>query len=323
MSAHSSTRPGAALVGGRTAIDAVVTHHLDGFRSGVARFNELLAEHLGVPLVGLFDSRLGELGHPLLSFKVGELSDREHALLAELLDRREWRGELFLHDFRGDALEERLVAEAARVHCGNAEIAARVARLNPEVDTLWTPGLVLDERMFEPAEVSVFSFGMAHKIRVDMFARLRALLEASGRSYTLYVSAANHETTSIRDAQLVFEEMHGIFPRGLYFMGNLSDVAVHNYLRETTFFAAFFADGVRANNTSVASAMERGAVVVTNLDRWSPPEFVHMDNLIDIDRCDELPSDPLVLGRLSVRAMETGRSRGWDPLVARLRGPRP
>jgi hypothetical protein len=64
--------------------------------------------------------------------------------------------------------------------------------------------------------------------------------------------------------------------------------------------------------------MERGAVVLTNLDRFSPPEFVHMDNLIDINRCESLPSDPLVLSRISVRAMETGRERGWDRLVERL-----
>ena len=33
--------------------------------------------------------------------------------------------------------------------------------------------------------------------------------------------------------------MHEVFP-SLYFLGNLSDVAVYNQLREATFFAAFF-----------------------------------------------------------------------------------
>ena len=69
--------------------------------------------------------------------------------------------------------------------------------------------------------------------------------------------------------------MHESFP-SLYFLGNLSDVAVYNQLRESTFFAAFFDRGVRANNTSVAAAMETGAVVITNLDELSPPEYVHM-----------------------------------------------
>jgi hypothetical protein len=65
--------------------------------------------------------------------------------------------------------------------------------------------------------------------------------------------------------------------------------------------------------------MELGAVVITNLDRYSPPELVHMDNVIDIEQCDELPSDPLVLRRIGVRAMETARARSWDALIAQLR----
>jgi hypothetical protein len=159
---------------------------------------------------------------------------------------------------------------------------------------------------------------MAHKIRVDMFRRLRELLDASGRSHVIYVSAANHETAHMRDAQLVFEEMHEIFPKTLYFLGNLSDVAVFNRLQQSTFFAAFFEHGVRANNTSVAAAMERGAVVLTNLDSYSPAEYRHLENVVDIEQTDELPLDPLVLKRISVRAMETGRSRGWDELVRKL-----
>ncbi len=61
-----------------------------------------------------------------------------------------------------------------------------------------------------------------------------------------------------------------MFP-SLYFLGNLSDVAVYNELRRATFFAAFFDGGVRANNTSVAAAMETGAVVITNLDQPRRP----------------------------------------------------
>jgi hypothetical protein len=95
-------------------------------------------------------------------------------------------------------------------------------------------------------------------------------------------------------------------------------VAVYNELRRATYFAAFFPGGVRGNNTTVAAAMETGAVVVTNLDRWSPPEYVHLENVIDIEQCDELPADPAVLERLRARAAETAAARGWDALVERL-----
>lgn len=300
-------------------IDLVVTDHLDGYRSGVARFNELLAERLGVPVVGVDDPLLVTAAIPLLSFKFSELSPDERTSVEYLVSREGWTYEVFLHELSGDELEARAIERARRIYCGNLEILDRLRAESVDAESSWTPGLLQDDRRFLPAEISVFSFGMAHKIQTDMFRRLRALLEVSGRSYVVYVSAANHETASLRDAELVFEEMHEIFPDELFFLGNLSDVAVANFLRESTFFAAFFGSGVRANNTSVSSAMERGARVITNLDRYSPPEFVHMDNVIDITRCEALPSDPLDLARLSVRAIETGRARSWDHLLEQLR----
>lgn len=295
----------------------VVTHHRDGFRSGVARFNELLAEALGVPVRGL--DELDATGpRPLLSFKVGELDGEAEAAVTRWLDDAPGYA-LFLHDFGDAELERRLVAGAERVHCGNAEIEAAVRGIARAADTVWTPGLILDERVFPGVDISVFSFGMAHKLQLDTFRLLRELLAASGSTYALFVSAANHETASLRDSASVFEELHELFPDELYFLGNLSDVAVFNYLRETTYYAAFFPSGVRANNTSVASALERGAVVITNLDKHSPPEFVHMENVLDIEQLEELPSDPLVLERISAAAIETARTRSWDRLVERLR----
>jgi len=295
-----------------------VTHHRDGFRSGVARFNELLAQHLEVPIFGLFDEGLGRLESPLFSFKFSELGP-DYAVLADTVPDERWRAAaLYLHDFSGSDLERRAAGAARWVYCGNEQIRDEVQQLTDRCDTVWTPGLLVDDRTFAPAEISVFSFGMAHKMRADDFAKLRDLLERDGSSYALYVSTANHETASMSDAQTVFEEMHEVFPRRLYFLGNLSDVAIHNYLEQTTFFAAFFIGGVRSNNTSIASAMERGAVIITNLDRHSPPDLVHMDNVIDLEQCEQLPADPLVLRRISVRAMETARARGWDRLVERL-----
>ena len=295
-------------------IEAVVTHHRSGFRSGVARFNELLAERLGVPLYGLDDDGPRWDGS-LLSFKVSELDIATRATVTARLEG--WDGELFLHELSGLELERELVGRARRVHCGNLEIFEGVRGLNDRTEAVWAPGLIVDRRAFEPAAVTVFSFGMAHKIRTDMFRRLRGLLDALGTPYAVYVSAANHETTTLEDAQAVFEEMHELFP-SLYFLGNLSDVAVYNRLRESTFFAAFFDRGVRANNTSVAAAMETGAVVITNLDGLSPPEYVHGENVIDIERCDRLPTDPAVLDAIRARAVETAAARGWEALVARM-----
>lgn len=142
-------------------VDAVATHHRDSFRSGVARFNELLAERLEVPLLGI--EELQRAAMPLLSFKVGELDDAATAVLSSWLDGADRSWQLFLHDYAGLDLERRLVEGAARVLCGNAEIDSRVRDLNTTVETLWTPGLVLDERTFPASDLSVFTFGMAQR----------------------------------------------------------------------------------------------------------------------------------------------------------------
>lgn len=300
-------------------IDSVVTHHTDPFRSGVARFNALLAERLGVPCLGLREAV--EVAAPLLSFKASELAPAEDALVRALLPS--WDPELFLHEFRATALERALVQASRRVLAGNAEVAARVAPLHPRVESVWTPGLILESRRITPAEVRVFTFGMAHKLRLEAFARLRALLEASGRSYAVHVSAANHETASPRDAGVVFRAMEALFPGRVFFLGTLSDLAVVHELELASFFAAFFEGGVRANNTTVASAMERGAAVVTNLDAASPEGLRHLENVIDIGQADTLPFDPLVLARIRVGALEYARGRSWEHLVARVRAPAP
>lgn len=302
------------------ALDSVVGHHVNPFRSGVARFNELLSGALQVRLVALGSPALETVEMPLLSFKVGELDADAEAQAAALLDRLGDGGwQLFLHDLADHPLQRRLVAGASRVWCGNDEIVARLRDDRPDAVGLWAPGLVLDDRRFEPAAISVFSFGMAHKLRIDKYQQLKGLLDSSGRSYAIYISNANHETSTIEDAQLVYEEMHRVFPRGLYFMGNMSDVAVFNHLQDTTFLAAFFRHGARANNTSIQSAMEHGAVVITNLDEHSPPNLVHLENVIDINQCDALPLDQLTLRRISVAAMETAADRTWDKLAAAMR----
>ncbi len=299
-------------------IDAVVTHHADGFRSGVARFNEILAARLGVPLLRFDDSDAGRSEAPLLSFKITEMDASERERLAELIAALQGRARLLLHAWGDSPFEREILAGCAQVFGANDELRHQLRPHAPDAASLWAPGLLLDQRPFEPAELSVFSFGMAHKIRAERFLRLRELLEGSGRSYVIYISSANHETTTMQEAQSVFEEMRELIDSGLYFMGNLSDVAVYNQLRATTYFAAFFADGVRANNTSVNAAMEQGCAVITNLDEHSPSELVHMGNVIDINRCEALPTDPDELARIGAAAAETARGFGWDRLIETL-----
>lgn len=306
---------------GAAPIDLVVTHHLNTHRSGVARFNAILAERLGVEVASLWDE-WDRAQCPLLSFKLEELSTEESARLAERLGElpEGVRLRLFLHTFSGLELERRLIDRAELVYSGNDDVRAEVEALGARVEPMWSPGTISDTRPYEPAEVEVFSFGMAHKLRADEYERLRELLEALGRSYALYISNANHETATMGEADVVQDEMLRIFGEDrIYFLGHLSDVAVYNQLVRATYFAAFFKEGVRANNSTVVTAMEHGAVVVTNLDEHSPGYLRHMHNVIDVNACDALPDDALVRKRISIAAMETAQGLGWEAFTRRLR----
>ena len=159
---------------------------------------------------------------------------------------------------------------------------------------------------------------MAHKIQTERFRRLRELLDASGRSYAVYVSAANHETSSLEDAEARLPARCTRSSRAFYFLGNLSDVAVYNELRRATYFAAFFPTGARANNTSVAAAME------TRRRRDHEPRpllaaGVRAHGERDRHRAVRGAADrPRRARRLRARARETATARGWDALVDHL-----
>jgi N-acetylneuraminate synthase/sialic acid synthase len=115
---------------------------------------------------------------------------------------------------------------------------------------------------------------MAHKIRVPLYRRLQELLEATGTDLLGVRLDALHENTSFDGSFVVtFEELQAIFNGNVYFMGYLSDTAVFNHLLDSTYLAAFFEKGLRANNTTVNAAMECGCTVITNLDEHSPPAW--------------------------------------------------
>lgn len=302
-------------------VDAVFGYHLNPLACGVAKFNLALGRRLSVPVVGVLSSEISRYRQPLLSLKLSEFGVEDRRRLGAVLATAPWRASfsLFLHDWTDSALERGLVRDAASVYCGNTEITAAVAPLRADAVAAWCPSTIAESQRFEPAELSVFSFGMAHKVRTPLYERLRALLEASGRSYCLHLSAALHAETTLESFSSVLAELRAIFGSRLYFLGHLSDAAVYNYLVTTTFFAAFFDRGVRANNTTVNAAMSCGAVVITNLDGHSPAAFRHAVTVLDIARCDSLPTDADELGAIGRRAaaLATG-AIGWDALVAAL-----
>ena len=300
-------------------IDCIAGYHLNPWTCGIAKFNAILSKHLDVPVVSIQAAELGSYQRPLLSIKLSEFSAPDAAALDRWVQAHPGRFDVFLHAFEGTDVEQRLIASAAQVYCGNRELVRQLHPLRADAHELFCPGTILNPQRFERTELSVFTFGMAHKIRVPLYRRLRDLLDATGRSYSVYVSTALHENTSFDGSFVVrFEELQAIFSN-IYFMGYLSDTAVFNHLVDCTFLAAFFEKGLRANNTSVNAAMECGCAVITNLDEHSPRGLVHMKNIIDINECDRLPGDEqaAAIGRAAREIAHA--DYGWDQLVAQLR----
>ena len=301
-------------------IDCIGGYHLNPWTCGIAKFNTILAKHLTVPVVGIRAVELGNYRRPLLSLKLSEFTEPDAADLDVWTQAHAGQFELFLHAFDGAEIEHRLVAAAARVYVGNSELNAVLRPQRPDVQELFCPGTILNPQRFQRTELGVFTFGMAHKIRVPLYRRLRDLLDATGKSYSVYVSTALHENTSFDGSFVVrFEELQSIFNGQVYFMGYLSDTAVYNHLMDCTYLAAFFEKGLRANNTTVNAAMECGCAVITNLDEHSPAGLAHMKNVIDINACDRLP-DLEQAQRIGRAARDVARTEyGWEQLVAQLR----
>lgn len=301
-------------------VDCIAGYHLNPWTCGIAKFNAILGRHLDVPVVGIGSSDLARYGRPLLSLKMSEFSSEDARALAEWVEAHAGRFELFLHAFDGTGVEERMLAAAARVYCGNRELSHDLAPARPDIVELFCPGTLLNPQRFQRTELSVFTFGMAHKIRVPLYRRLRDLLEETGKTYAIYVSTALHENTSFDGSFVVrFEELQSIFNGQVYFMGYLSDTAVFNHLADCTYLAAFFEKGLRANNTTVNAAMESGCAVITNLDEHSPQGLVHMKNVIDIHHCDRLP-DAEQAAAIGCAARDIAHAQyGWDALVGQLR----
>lgn len=301
-------------------IDCIAGYHLNPWTCGIAKFNNILGRHLGVPVVSVLGLQHTRYARPLISVKISEFSGPHARELDQWLKVHAGQFEVFFHAFDGTELEHGLLKTAARVYCGNHELFLLLRERRPDLSELWCPGTILHPQRFTPTDVSVFTFGMAHKIRVPLYRKLKDLLDATAASYAVYVSTALHENTNFDGSFVVtFEELQEIFRDRVYFLGYLSDTAVYNYLLDATLLAAFFETGLRANNTTVNAAMEVGCAVVTNLDACSPSGLVHLENIIDVNRCDRLP-DLEAIRRIGQAAHETARARySWEQLVAQIK----
>jgi len=299
----------------------VVTSHMNATLSGVAKFNRILADRLGVPCVGFGEAAVMPVGHGrfLLSIKMADATEEEAAqarALMHMAKERDVELDLFLHTFDGSPLEYDLLDAATRVFCGNAEIRHALAGHDKTVLDAWCPFLVDLDRNIGETPFNVFSFGMAHKLQLAYYRKLHAKLEESQPSYSLWISTAFHEKANFGDFHSISNQLSGMFGDRIRFLGFLSDAAINYFLERIHLFVAFFPKGVRANNTSIYVPLEKGLPVLTNLDAHSPSWMRHGVNVLDIERVTHEDFVPNRLSSVATQGQRDGRTHAsWDALV--------
>jgi len=291
--------------------------------SGVAKFNALLAQRFQVACIS-FEELLAQLEHLetgllLLSVKVRDMTPSEieqaKTFLASL-DDRTLEYDLFFHSFNSLDLEYSLVERSRQIFCGNAEIQHALEGMDKPLIPAWCPMLMDPNKApLREAKLNLFAFGMAHKIQVRYFTLLRDFMAENELDYQLWVSTAFHEKANFGDFGLISDQLSGVFESRIQFMGFLSDEAVNYFLRKAQVFVTFFERGVRANNTSVYTAMEKGCAVLTNLDEHSPDWMIHRQTMLDIRQIKPDDFDPVLLAQIGQAAQQAVQTHAsWDRL---------
>lgn len=220
-------------------IDAVLSYHMNPATCGVAKFNHELAKRLGVPCLPL----RSECQHPLVSVKLSELPYGTGLVAHPPYD-------LLLHD-RSD---------------NDARFGAKRVFY---ADEIGCPSTIRGDASRGAYRVLVF--GMAHKLLLPHFERLKAQLDADHPDYTVELSTAVHEGSPWDEAlEQSIGAMRGVFGDKLRVLGFLGDDALARVLQEVDAVACFYTPALRANNTTYWAAVEAGKTIYTNRDEHSP-----------------------------------------------------
>jgi hypothetical protein len=213
-----------------------------------------------------------------------------------------------------------LITGAHTVFCANSEIQQALANAGKPLSLVWCPHLVDLDASLTKSELTIFSFGMAHKIQLSYYELLHRRLDELGRGYSIWISTAFHEKSGFGDFDEAARELRTIFGSRVQFLGFLSDEAINYFVDQVQLFVAFFARGLRANNTSAYVPMERGCAILTNLDEHSPAWLRHDVNVLDIHSLSVASLQPDHLRGIAAAAQrDVRRHAGWPLLLSRMR----
>ena len=273
----------------------LVSYHTNPYTCGVARFNQALSAALKIPIVAMSNLSSRTADVLLLSLKFEEIS---HESAEQLLSNLQASGtvfDLFLHGIVDSEIEQVFATTARRVFVASNEYADQIRSRRADVVSYFAPG-ASDRSKNVDADLTLLTFGMAHKIRSAGYKKLGQLLSNDDRTVQLEISTALHDGTSFsEDFFSVGSEISQVFDGNVSFLGFLADEEVSRRLRAAHALVAFFPSGVRENNTTVLSAMAHGCPVITNLDSYSPSWMKHDESVFDIDQLSNFPSKDSLL----------------------------
>ena len=268
----------------------LASYHTNPYTCGVARFNQALATALSIPICAVTKLAADKSDMLLLSLKFEEMSTEIAENLLTHLIGTGANFDLFLHGVTHSELEKKFIASARRVIVATQEYADLIRAQREDVVAYFAPGAG-DAGATKNSEITLLTFGMAHKIRSEGYRKLGQLLSADPRTVQLEISTALHDGTSFsEDFFSVGSEISQVFDGNVSFLGFLADDEVSRRLHAADALVAFFPHGVRENNTTVLSAMAHGCVVITNFDSYSPVWMKHGKSVFDIDQLSTFPS---------------------------------
>ena len=295
----------------------LVSYHTNPYTCGVARFNQALATALSVSVCAVTKLAADKSDILLLSLKFEEMSTEVAENLLTHLIETGANFDLFLHGVTHSDLEKKFVSSARRVIVATREYADLIRAQREDVVAYFAPGAA-DTGITRNAEITLLTFGMAHKIRSEGYRKLGQLLAADPRAVQLEISTALHDGTSFsEDFFSVGSEISQVFNGNVSFLGFLADDEVSRRLHAADALVAFFPHGVRENNTTVLSAMAHGCAVITNFDSYSPTWMEHGVSVFDIGRLDKFPTLESLKG-IGKSAQKAVSPYSFDALAALL-----
>lgn len=299
----------------------VVSSHMNPNLSGVAKFNNILANKLNCKCISITDynKEIDKKDRILLSIKLADLQEYEINEIKRFLNNvieNKISFDLFFHALSDISIEYDLIEACSRIYCANSEIRHALRGFDKVLLDSWCPHLVNVNKRIEIADFNIFSFGMAHKLQLGYYKELHKKLISYKSKHSIWISTAFHEKASFGDFDEISNQLNDIFGECIHFLGFLSDEAINYFLDRIQLFVAFFPKGVRSNNTSIYVPMEKGIPVLTNLDQHSPHWLKHGKNIIDInDLNGDLLTTEILKEIGKEGAIDYHKNASWESLV--------